>query len=209
MSYNKGLYESRNFDTVLQNIVSVLHLWTMCNLSLYGKITVLQSLVVSEVMYLCNVLMSPSSLIAGVKDNIIKFLWKGVPKVKYNTLFSNTLEGGLGLPGVDSMIKARILWIKKYIVENQSLGAIKPHSYFKRNGIQAIGVNLDKKCVVKNLPKFYKMCLLDWCNLYDGELHNSSAVLAQPLWNNKHIKIAGKSVYFRYLSDQLCERFNR
>ena len=57
-----------------------------------------------------------------------------------------------------------------------------------------------KKCVINNVPKFYKMCLLDWCNLYDGENQNSSAVPAQPLWNNKHIKIAVKSVYFRNLS---------
>ena len=85
MIYNKGLCKSRNSDTVLQNIVSVLHLWTMRNLSLYGKIIVSQSLVVSKVMYLCNVLLPSSSLIAGVKDNIIKFLWKVVPKVKYNT----------------------------------------------------------------------------------------------------------------------------
>ena len=70
----------------------------MRNLSLYGKITVLKSLVVYKVMYLCNVLIPPSSFIAGVKDNIIKFLWKGVPKVKYNTY---KLEGGIGLPDVD------------------------------------------------------------------------------------------------------------
>ena len=179
MGYNKGFCESRNFDTVLQKIVSVLHLWTMRNLSLYGKITVLKSLVVSKVMYLCHVLVALSSFIAGVKDNIIKFLWKGVPKVKYNTLIINKFEGGIGLPDVDSMIKAkRILQIKKYIVENQSLWTIIPHCYFKCYGIQAIGVNLDKN-VTNNLPKFYKMCFLDWCDLYDGEPQNAFAVLME------------------------------
>lgn len=73
----------------------------MLGLSLYGKVTVIKSLVLPKLVYISSLLPTPQTIIKEVNQVIFNFLWKGKDKVtRLSTI--NTYED----TDLDSMIKA-------------------------------------------------------------------------------------------------------
>ena len=59
----------------------------------------------------------PSKYISDVKDEITKFIFDGrKPKIKYDILIGDCLQGGVRFPDLESMMKAnRVGWAIKII----------------------------------------------------------------------------------------------
>ena len=49
--------------------------------------------------------------------------------------------------------------------------------------------------LLKNIPKFYTECLKEWEIYQQKQISASSHILDQIIWNNKFIKIGGRSLY--------------
>ena len=64
-----------------------------------------------------------------------------------------------------------------------------PQFYFKKAGILVVGNNLNKECISKVNPDFYRTCLQDWSEMFNEIPCDSLSVLAQPLWNNTYIRV--------------------
>ena len=52
-----------------------------------------------------------------------------------------------------------------------------------------------KHLLQKNIPKFYTECLKGWEIYQQRQVSAFSHVLDQIIWNNKFIKVSGKSLY--------------
>ena len=52
-----------------------------------------------------------------------------------------------------------------------------------------------KHLLQKNIPKFYTECLKEWEIYQQRQVSAFSHVLDQIIWNNKFIKVSGKSLY--------------
>ena len=84
------------FRTV-EKIENVLHLWS----SRKGKITVVQSLIIPQILYPCLVIYTPESAINKLHDLIARFVWKSKkPKVKHTNTIGSVNESGLNPPDV-------------------------------------------------------------------------------------------------------------
>ena len=58
--------------------------------------------------------------------------------------------------------------------------------------------NYDNTSFAKNIPKFYTECLKEW-EIYQQKQVSAFSHVDQIIWNNKFLKIGGKSLYRRAL----------
>ena len=89
-------------------------------LSLIGKVTVINSLVVSLFSHRLAVLpILPGHLVEEIERMIVEFVWNGKkPKIPYRMLCANKSDGGIGLCD----IKKKDLALKAvWVVEKDSL----------------------------------------------------------------------------------------
>jgi hypothetical protein len=84
-----------NIESKLQKIEDILKLWTMRKLTLLGKVRVINTLIVSLLLFLGNVLHIPKKYIEKYNSIVMKFIWDNKPpKIKYNAMINNTENGG-------------------------------------------------------------------------------------------------------------------
>ena len=96
-----------NFKKRLRNMKNLLSTWKCRSLSIKGKITVINTLAISPLLYLANVIYVPPQVITKVKDIIVDFLCDGKPpKIAYNVLIQSIKKGGVKLIDFESKIKA-------------------------------------------------------------------------------------------------------
>ena len=94
--------------------------WTVRGLSLIGKITVLKSLVASQVIHLLSPLQINSQIIKQINDLFFDFLWnsKG-DKNKRNVIIQNYGNGRLRMIDIACFNKGlKSVWIRKYLDES-------------------------------------------------------------------------------------------
>ena len=58
-------------------------IWSSRGLSLYGKVTIIKSLIIPKFVYVSSLLPTPKEVIKQLKQLLFKFLWKGVDKVTH------------------------------------------------------------------------------------------------------------------------------
>ena len=86
---------------------STLAMWKCRNLSLKGKITVINTLVISPLLYLANTIHVPTQVIMEVKPIVVDFIWDGKPSIiAYNVIMKSIEDGGLILVDFQNKVKA-------------------------------------------------------------------------------------------------------
>ena len=107
---------STQYQQILNRINSVLQVWQKRQLSLLGKILIVNTLAGSMMVYLLQVLPSPNAETLKHFNKLIQdFLWKGKrPKIKLTMLQSNYEQGGVRLVNlVARNASLKIPWIFK------------------------------------------------------------------------------------------------
>ena len=85
----------------------LLNSWKCRKLSIKGKITVINSLAISKLIYLASIILVPERVYEEVKKLIIDFIWNGkTPKIAYSTLIQSTERGGLKLVDFRTKVKS-------------------------------------------------------------------------------------------------------
>ena len=94
----------------------------MCSaqgLSLYGKITVIKSLIIPKFVNIASLLSIPKGVIQELNRSIFKFLWKGVVNVTRLTTINDYQRSGLKMIDPETMVKLlRLSWLKRIFSEN-------------------------------------------------------------------------------------------
>ena len=81
---------------------------------MYGKVTVIKSLVVPKVIYVSSLMSIPKEIIAELNRLLLKFLWNGTDKVTRLYTINEYDRGGLKMIDLDCMIKSlRLAWLKR------------------------------------------------------------------------------------------------
>ena len=114
-SYDNELANNKNYVTLLENIQSVLNLWSSRGLTIGGKILVFKTLGISKMQYLAQMAHVPRHIIEQLKCLHKKFLWNNrLPKIKHSTLIGEYYEGGLKNIDIEAKFKAlKLTWIIK------------------------------------------------------------------------------------------------
>ena len=93
----------------------LLNSWKCRKLSLKGKITVINSLALSSLIYLASIIHVPDRVYTEIKNILTDFIWDGKPpKIAYNTLIQGIENGGLKLIDFKNKVKSlTISWVKR------------------------------------------------------------------------------------------------
>jgi len=83
-------------------------------LSLYGKVTIIKSFLISKFVYVCSILPTSKEVVSEPNRLFFKFLWNGVDKVIRVPAIKDYERAGLKLIDVDCMIRSlRLGWLQR------------------------------------------------------------------------------------------------
>ena len=161
-TYDTKLLKEKNFIERLDSIKKLINIWSSRGLSVYGKVTIIKSFLISEFVYVCSVLPTPKEAVSELNRMLFKFPWNGVDKVTRVSAISDYERGGLKMIDVDCMIRSlRLGWLQR--VFNDSSATWKRyflHLLEHVGGIFFLSCNFDVKDF--NLPSPFYYELLQW-----------------------------------------------
>jgi hypothetical protein len=183
---------NRNFDERFTKFKNTLNMWSQRSLSLKGKVTIIKSLALPQLIYVTNVLPIPESNIEKVETEMQKFLWnRKPPKVKINTIISNINQGGIKMSHFKTIIKSqKIMWVKRLLDDNNckwktvawKLLGIPERILLSKYSMQFLN---------DDITPFYKHVLTYWYELI-SVTPEEKLVNSEDLWHNCFILIGGK-----------------
>ena len=121
-SLNLGLIFDLNYKEKLKQLTQTINCWRMRNLSLIGKICVIKSLVLPQLLYLFSVLSIkiPQQFFNELNRLIFKFIWSGgQDRVQRNFMYNDYIKGGLKM--IDSYafaLSQKMVWVKCLLDDN-------------------------------------------------------------------------------------------
>lgn len=205
ISTDPELSASLNYNEKLEKVKEILRCWKYRRLTLLGKITVIKSLVVSQLVYLLSPLRSNYRVLNEINDLLYTFLWNGKgDKIKRKVMINDFGDGGLKMIDISSFNKSlKMTWIKKYL-DNNNKGKWK--IFFditlQKYGCQNFfSYNLNVKDILSKITTsdgFLKEVLEIWAEVnFEPEIASKNHFLDQQLWHNSLIKIANKTIFFQ------------
>ena len=175
-----------------------------------GKITVLKSLVVSQLTYILSPPPSNEKIIHEINDLFYRFLWndKG-DKIKRKVMINDYLKGCLKMIDLVSFNKSlKLTWIKKYL-DSSNKGKWKIFldlKLGKNAGELVFAGNLsvkDTKIKFKNSDSFTKELLEIWAEVnFEHEINCKEQLFQQPLWFNSLISIGNQPIFLKDWAEQ-------
>ena len=168
------------------------------------KITVLKSLMVSQLVYILLPLPMDHEAVKEVNNLFYNFLWGGRgDKIKRNIMISNYEQGGSKMIDVISFAKAlKSNWIKKYLDQNN---LAKWKLFFDSHlhdfgGATIFKGNLNQKdlLMVGISDPFLLELLQIWSEIaFEDRMVSVTQLRSQSIWFNSLIRIGNKPIYFK------------
>ena len=118
-SYDTKILHKKNFIGRLDSVKNLVNLWSSRGLTVYGKVTVIKSLIIPKFVYILSLLPAPQEIVQELNQILFKFLWKGMDKVTRLSTVNEFENSGLNMIDLDSMIKSLWLaWMERIFGEN-------------------------------------------------------------------------------------------
>jgi hypothetical protein len=181
-----------NYRDKISIIENLTKQWCLRKLTLKGKVVIVNTLLLSQLLYLGSCVSTPQWVIARYKEIITNFIWNNKPpKVKYTTMIGKIEDGGLNLQDLESKIRAtKINWIKKLADENyKAPWKANVEQYFKDSIQEVVKHNCTKEDYPVFTDKFYTEMWHIWAELHHQEPSNLQQVCNQRLCNNSYVRV--------------------
>ncbi len=188
-TYNMDVFIQKNYIPRLISIDTTLNIWKQRNLSILGKVQIIKTSGISNLLFIFNMSDPPTDIVQKANNMFFKFLWNGPDKMKRLSTIADIEDGGMKMPHLASIIDAlKIVWVKRYSMENYH-----PWKEFLKHGLKdTFGDDiLNRKLtstVIKNLEisQFNRQMLHVW-NQFQNEPQSYEEKANQYLWNNANI----------------------
>ena len=114
-TYNLEVYIQKNYKAILINIDKTLNMWKQRNLSILGKVQVIKTSGISQLMFIFNSSDPPTDVVQKANNMLFRFLWNGTDKMKRLAAIADIENGGIKMPHLESIIDAlKIVWVKRF-----------------------------------------------------------------------------------------------
>jgi exonuclease III len=201
-SHDYGLQEYKNYRHRVDTITNLLKIWRQRDLSLKGKVIILRSLALSQLIYPMSLLELPKWVVDEVNALFFDFLWSGKPpKVRGDTVIKGIKEGGLKMVDLDSMARAvKTKWAVRLYRGCIQKWSTVPRLYFSELTMSDfIASSYHPNFIPHGIPPFYRQCLFSLSEVKPTELdaNDIEGVRHQKLWCNRYILSKGKPFFNR------------
>ena len=107
----------------------------MRKLTLFGKVLVIKSLALPQLIYRLNILDTHADAIKWIETIMFEFLWGKKERIKSKTLIGKTENGGISMPDLESIAMAsKAAWVSRMSVQdNLSINIV--NYYLKPYGL--------------------------------------------------------------------------
>ena len=200
--HDKLIQENSNFEPILSEIETMMNLWKQRKMTIFGKITLIKSLLLSKVTYRATMFPVSQEFIKTLCKLIFKFLWNGPDKIKRKTVCGSYDAGGLQMTDIYNMIKSlKLSWVSRFLRDKE-----KPWTNYLRKKFHAVGgVELFLKCNFEltkhnlQLNPFYEDIFNHWkvFNTNLDIMHGASEII----WNNKDFLIGNEVMFMKNFYD--------
>ena len=162
-TYDLKLLHEKNFVERLDSVKKLINIWSSRGLSIYGKVTVIKSLIIPKLVYISSLLPTPKGIIQELNRLLFKFLCKGTDKVTRLSAINEYENGGLKMIDLESMIQSlRLAWIKRtFEAHDSTWKSYLRHLLNRFGGLFLFHCDYD----VKDIPitsQFYSELLKWW-----------------------------------------------
>jgi exonuclease III len=188
-----------NFKDKINTIKEMVNMWSLRKLTLKGKIQVINTMILPQILYPATVLHMPELYIEEYNKLIKKFIWNGKPpKIKYTALVNEIENGGLKLQDLKCKIDSlKIKWIKQ-VADPNVVNPWKSYLSTKfKNSIEEIpyyNLNIND---YPPLEGFYHDIFKTWAEIHYKRPTNPEEICRQMIWRNSNIKIDSKTVNYK------------
>ena len=109
-----------NYEERLNKCKRIFHDWTNRNLSIKGKVVIVNSLLVPILLHPATITFTPKNVYVDFKKIICNFIWSAsVNRIAYATVCRKIKDGGLGLLAIEIMISvSKVNWVKRLCVND-------------------------------------------------------------------------------------------
>jgi hypothetical protein len=141
---------NKNWMKVYHDIDTLFESWKRRKLTLFGKCTVTNSLAISKLVYLANILELPDeTYFKKINRLIYNFIWNKTDRIKRNTLIGKVEDGGMGITDIESKFKAlKASWVRK--LENTDHCIVSYLNSYVPNNIDFNYLTLTSEKRIKN-----------------------------------------------------------
>jgi hypothetical protein len=196
--FSKNSIESNklNWDDKIEKLKRILDNWRKRNLTFFGKVTVLKTLALSQIMYAASVLFTPKLVIDHIKKLTQDFLWNNKRyKIKDTYLQRDYVDGGIKFMDINAhVITLKLRWIARILDDSNACWKYIPIRQFNRIGGIPLCLNYNIKLnhvkYMNKMSPFYEEIFKAWCTLdnkRDQESYSQADILNQIIWNNSCI----------------------
>ena len=187
-----------NYKKRLTTMKNLLSSWKYRYLSLKVKVTVINSLAISPLLYLASVIHVLCRVIQEVKHIVTDFIWNGKPpKIAYNIMIQNIENGGIKFIDFKSKVKSLKIGFVKHLLQNKDGKWQATASHF----FQTNNLNFHLMCN-RGPPdtmdhEFYGETLQCWLELQEVKTPRADIIYNQTIWENRYITIQIKPIIWR------------
>ena len=201
--YDKKEIETLNWDNKLQAIKRILNKWKYRDLTFQGRILILKTLALSQVVYLISTLIVPSWVINEINKEFYNFIWKGKrDKICRKVLINSYESGGLQMVDFKAFCQAmKAVWAVRLLKKTSENWSIIPSKYMEQCNIKTLmcmNIRTEKDLPIK-LPLFYQEVIFSW-NLCGGGSkapQSQTEIRKQLIWGNKMIQSKGRTLFYK------------
>ena len=205
----ESLYDL-NWGRKLRNLEKLLNSWKSRKLTVFGKVVIIKSLVVSKLLYNFNILETNKDVIKKVESMIYAFLWGKKERIKRKTLIGTYTDGGICMPDIELIaLSVKAKWLTK-LYEMDSWRNYNLSYYILEAYLSKVGLNVhtllkcyftcEKEVETLNIPMFYKeiFTAFNKCKFEKTvDIMNDHDFLSQIIWCNKLFKFKEKCLMFK------------
>ena len=195
-----------NWKDKIENIERMFSKWRHRNLSIIGKITIIKTFALSQLVYIMQSIAIPNEELEQINRIFFRFLWKrkysnkrAFEKVKRKVMCNPSKEGGLNMINIQALQKSFLInWARKLGGgERENWKAIPLIFYRKVGGIKVFECNTQSKDfkglkLINN--KFWINVLKTWLDL-PWEERSAELGMSEPWFNNTKLKYKGDTIY--------------
>jgi hypothetical protein len=202
-STNLEIMPELNYTKVMESVKGLIQHWSKRNLTVFGRITVVKSLLIPKFNHLVLSIPNPSAdFVNSLQKQIYNFIWKGKrDKISRDQLSNDYSQGGLRLVNVDLFFQLlKSTWIRRIVNGNIDANGLVLFSKFTGMNIADLekGANYTLTVARKTKNIFWKEILLSWSKLKKKHIPNTlDDVLKSYLWDNDLFQIGGKEINYK------------
>ena len=198
-----------NWEDKIKNIENIIKNWLRRNLTFFGKIKIIKTLILSKLVYLAQSITIPKDILKTIDSLIYNFLWHGKrEKIKRTTLIGQTEYGGIEMCDTNSFFKSlKFKWIKMLIDKTDANWKILPNYFLEIFGENFLifNMNLENLKSIKNyntrfIPSFYLDIINTWLQinqLTTLKPNTYKSIRKSVICGNRYIKFRGQCLIFK------------